>query len=182
MGTWLTKTLNNQICSVYWFFFPLFGIYLSMPLLSLLDGCYRLQWYLVIGTFILESVIPYFLPALGISVGLAVTVSSASSYVMFVLLGSLLSRCDIKPQMRVAVYVLGLLGLVFRFVYTLVSSESIATVDRLYFNYIAFPSVVLSVAVFVWFKYRNWSFLSKWGEMVASIAGCFYTCIPFVSR
>lgn len=172
VGDWLTKTLNNQVCDIYWFFFPLFGIYLSMPLLSLLDDRYRLQLYLVAGTFILESLLPFVLPAVGVSAGAVVTVSSAASYVMFVLLGPLLSQYDIKPKTRLAVYALGLLGLVFRFAYTLLSSESIGNVDRLYFNYIAFPSVLLSVAVFVWFKYRDWTFLSRWGVKIASIAAC----------
>lgn len=169
---WLSKTLNNQILPIYWFFFPLFGIYLSMPLLSLLDGRYKLQLYLVAGTFVLESVIPYTAPLLGLPVGAVVTVSSASSYAIFVLLGSLLSRCEISLGKRIAIYLLGLVGLLVRFCYTLLSSEATGDVDRFFFSYIAYPSVLLSVAVFVWFRYHDWSFLDRLGPAIASIASC----------
>ena len=167
-----SKMLNNQIVSIYWFFIPLFGIYLSMPLLSLLVSHRRLMWYLAGGTFLLESVLPYAWRALGIGAGAVITISSASSYVMFVILGYLFSTEDLTRRRRTAIYMLGVAGLLVRFVYTLVLSEADGQVDRTFFNYIGFPSVLLAVAVFVFARYHNWSRLEGHRALLAHISGC----------
>lgn len=149
---------SSQIESTYWFFFPLFGMYLSMPLLSLLADHRKVLVYAVGVAFACQSVGPYVLPALGWgSWNPDFDIAAASGYLMYAILGFLIAEGDMPRRTRLAVYALGLFGLLFRFGYTLAFSEAAGAVDRTYFTYLAFPAVLYSVAVFTWFKYRDWS-------------------------
>lgn len=165
--------LNNQIEQVYWFFFPLFSIYLSMPLLSLLADNKRALAYGVGVSFILQSVLPYALPILGINWPGSIAVLALSGNLLFTALGYLLSTTELTKKQRAAIYVLGLLATIFRFAYTAVSSESIGAVDRLYFNYLAFPAVLQGVAVFTLFKHLDFSLIdTKKTRIISVISSC----------
>ncbi|MDM8270163.1 acyltransferase [Thermophilibacter provencensis] len=166
------KVAVGKIVSVYWFIYPLIGIYLSMPLLSLLDGRYSTQLYLICATFVLESLVFPLASQFGFQIGKPFVVSSASSYVMFVLLGNWLENNDLNKKQRILAYAFGAFGLLYRFVYTLVSSEAAGEVDRQWFLYCGFPSVFLAIAVFVWFKYHDWSFLQTKAPTIAKVASC----------
>ena len=67
-------------------------------------------------------------------------------------LGYLLSSTDVDDRTTKLVYVLGILGTVFRFVFTAAMSEPAGAVDRLFFNYSAFPAVLQATAVFLFVK------------------------------
>ena len=139
--------LNNQIEQVYWFFFPLFSIYLSMPLLSLLADSKKALAYGVGAFFILQSVLPYVLPILGIEWLGSISILALSGNLLFTALGYLHATTEITKNQRMMIYILGILGAVFRFAYTAVSSEAIGAVDRWYFNYLAFPAVLQGAAL-----------------------------------
>lgn len=57
--TFLNLMLNNQIEQVYWFFFPLFSLYLALPMISLLADNKKVILYGVMVSFALVSVLPY---------------------------------------------------------------------------------------------------------------------------
>lgn len=165
--------LNNQIEQVYWFFFPLFSIYLSMPLLSLLADNKRALAYGVGVSFVLQSVFPYALPMLGINWPGSITVLALSGNLLFTGLGYLLSTTELKKKQRTVIYLLGVLATIFRFIYTAASSESIGAVDRLYFNYLAFPAVLQGIAVFTLFKHLDFSVIdAKKTHVISAISSC----------
>ena len=165
--------LNNQIEQVYWFFFPLFSIYLSMPLLSLIADNKRALAYGVGVSFVLQSVFPYALPILGINWPGSIAVLALSGNLLFTALGYLLSTTELTKKQRTVIYVLGLLATIFRFIYTAVSSESIGAVDRLYFNYLAFPAVLQGIAVFTLFKHMDFSLINaRKARIMSVISSC----------
>lgn len=168
----ISGMMSNQIVSVYWFFFPLFGIYLSLPALSWLADRRKTLWYLVIGSFVLQSVMPKLFTLLGLSWNGDLTIRVASGHIMFVLLGYLLSTTDIPVKQRRVIYLLGIFGLVFRFFWTLIVSERAGTLNRTFFDYLGFPSVLYAVAVFTWFKYFDFSPLEKKAKQIAKISSC----------
>lgn len=53
--------------NVYWFFIPLFAVYLAMPVLSLLRENRRILWYMVGGAFLLQSTLPALFRYAGLS-------------------------------------------------------------------------------------------------------------------
>ncbi|MBM6891761.1 acyltransferase family protein [Enorma massiliensis] len=168
----VSGVMSNQIVSVYWFFFPLFGIYLSLPALSWLADKRETLWYLVGGTFVLQSVMPKVFALLGMSWNGELIVRVASGHIMFVLLGYLLSTESISSNKRKVIYALGAFGLAFRFIWTLVVSEQAGSLDRTFFDYLGFPSVLYATAIFVWFKYRDFSSLKKHAPFLSKISAC----------
>lgn len=171
--SFINMMLNNQIEQVYWFFLPLFSIYLSMPLLSLLADNRKVLLYGVGASFILQSVLPYALPVLGIEWSGSISILALSGNLLFTALGYLLSTTELNKKQRMIIYVLGILGTVFRFAYTAVSSEAIGGVDRLFFNYLAFPAVLQGAAVFTFFKNLNFSTLGeKEKRLLSAISSC----------
>lgn len=143
-----------------------------MPLLSLLDGKYRLQEYLIGATFLLQSVIYPLCKQFGFEIGEPFVVSSASSHVMLIILGNWLANNELTRRRRIYIYGLGIFGLMYRFVFTLISSETMGYVDKTWFTYCGFPSVFLAVAVFVWFKYHDWTRLKIASKRIATLASC----------
>lgn len=171
--TFINMMLNNQIEQVYWFFFPLFSIYLSMPLLSLLADNKKALAYGVGASFILQSVLPYVLPILGIEWPGSISILALSGNLLFTALGYLLATSELTKNQRMTIYILGILGTIFRFTYTAVSSEAIGAVDRLYFNYLAFPAVLQGAAVFTLFKYLDFSSIGAKGmNLLSTISSC----------
>ena len=149
--------LNNQIEQVYWFFFPLFSLYLALPMISLLADNKKVILYGVMVSFALVSVLPYLCQLGGVNWNGAISIPSFGGMLLYVGLGYLLSSTDLDDKTTRTFYALGILGTIFRFVYTAVMSESIGAVDRLFFNYSAFPAVLQAVAVFLLFKNLNLS-------------------------
>lgn len=165
--------LNNQIEQVYWFFFPLFSIYLSMPLLSLLADNKKALTYGVGVSFVLQSVFPYALPILGINWPGNIAVLALSGNLLFTALGYLLSTTELTKKQRLVIYALGIIGTVIRFAYTAASSEAIGDVDRLFFNYLAFPAVLQGAAIFTLFKSLDLSTLGeKRIRLLSAVSSC----------
>lgn len=172
LSGFVSGVMSNKIVSVYWFFFPLFGIYLSLPVLSLLADHRRVLWYAVAASFALQSVAPQVFSLLGLSWNGELTVRVASGHIMFVLLGYLLSTEELSSRRRGAVYALGIFGLLFRFAWTLWASEAAGELDRTLFNYLGFPSVFYAVAVFIFFKYRDYTVLERHARALAKVSAC----------
>lgn len=150
--SFIDMLVNCQIEQVYWFFPPLFSIYLSMPLLSRLAKNEDTILYAVLVSFVLASVMPYLCKAIGIQWGGSLSISAFSGMLLYVGLGYLLSKHDLSVGQRRVVYALGIASMVFRYAYTDYFSSLIGAVDRLFFSYSAFPAVFQGAAVFVFFK------------------------------
>lgn len=175
--TVLNLVMNTQILDIYWFFIPLFAIYLCMPVLSLLaDGRHdRVLWYAVGVAFLTTSLLPGTLPLVGIQWNPALSLPVLSGYLMFPVLGYLLSRTELTRRQRVACYLLGMFGLVLRYVATVVLSDARGAVDETFWGYTNFPSVFLAVAVFVFAKQVDWARVFSTPRRVsalAKVAGC----------
>ncbi|MCI5950133.1 MAG: acyltransferase [Parolsenella sp.] len=146
--TFIDLMLNNGIEQVYWFFFPLFSIYLTMPIISLIADQKRTILYGVVLSFALQGVFPYLFPALGLTWNWALSIPVFSGMLMYVGIGYLLATTDISAGWRSVIYISGIASMVFRFLYTAHNSQLAMVVDRTYFNYSAFPAVFQAMAVF----------------------------------
>lgn len=167
----------TQIIDIYWFFIPLFAIYLAIPVLSLLaDGKHdNVLWYALGVSFITISVLPCLLPLMGIQFNPSLSFPLMQGYLMFPVLGYLLSKTEFSKAARRTIYVLGLLGFATRLVSTLVISPQIGQLYQVFWGLTNFPTVFLSVAVFVFFKQVNWNrFISteKRARAISKIASC----------
>ena len=168
----INAILNNEVEQVYWFFFPLFSVYLAMPVLSRLANHKHLLLYMAGLSFIFTSLLPFVLPVLGISWPGTISMPACGGMLMFVIIGYLLSETNLSKRTRYFFYVAGIASLIFRYAYTYLSSYALGTLDRTYFNYSAFPSVLLAMAVFILFKQLNTTKLYKYAKHISLLSSC----------
>ena len=157
--------VNNRIMPIYWFFSALFACYLAIPVFSLLLERKKILWYIVLLNFIFASCLPLLNMWFGISWGLDIPV--VGSLIIYILLGHLISAQEFSPGMRIIIYILGIGGFLFRFIYTYIFSMQKGETDTTIKGYVMFHAVFLSVAVFEAAKNVPWNrllpdrFLSK---------------------
>lgn len=169
--------LGNNIESIYWFFIPLFAVYLCMPVLSLLteEKHRKWLWYMVGAGFLTKSLFPFICPLVGITWPGDLSFPMTGGYVFYVILGYLLSTEELTRKQRVLTYILGIFGAVIRYGYTYFTSIEQGELNRFFFNYMGFFSVFLAVAVFILFKYINWSWIANRPnitKIISQIASC----------
>lgn len=164
---WIDAILNNKAMSIYWFFLPLFALYLSLPLLSCVPEKMRktVFGFAFIYAFVSDSCLPLVFKLLSIPYNAAIhSPLNGGEYVMFLLLGYLLTHVELSRRQAGAVYALGVFGLVLRYAGSLLYSYRLGNIDQTFYGYSNFPSVVLAAAVFLWFWRRDWSALEKPGR------------------
>ena len=76
-----------------------------------------------------------------------------SGYVLFVILGYLLSVTDFSKKMRVTIYIVGIGSALIQYIGTYYLSMKTGSENMLFREYLNWPSVLFSISVFVWFKY-----------------------------
>lgn len=168
----INAVLNNEVEQIYWFFFPLFSVYLAIPVLSLLADNKKALIYMASISVLLVSVLPFACKAVGIVWPGTISIPVCGGMLMFAILGFLLSEHDIPKRRRIIIYMLGLAAMVFRYTYTYISSDNLGYVDRTYFDYTAWPSVLLAVAVFVFYKNLDTSRLEPHAKAISKLASC----------
>lgn len=161
---WVNTIVNHQAMSIYWFFPPLFALYLCFPVLSAIPKERRktIFLYMIVYSFISDSLIPSITPFFGLYITSSLqNPLNGGGFVMFLLLGYCITRYPMTKGTRYFVYIMGFFGWAIRFVYTREKSLALGYIDQTFFGYSNFPSVLLAVAVFTWFWYHDWSFLNK---------------------
>lgn len=175
LGGFADAFMTNSIEPTYWFFFSMFAVTLSVPVLSMLVDQRKTLWYMVGCVFLFTSVAPYLFYFIGVPWNTEINISVAGGFVMYVLLGWLLADEEFeltKRQLRL-LYIAGVLCLALRYGYTYLSSTSLGQVDRLFFNYMSVLAVVPSIALFMWFKNNESKFcgLAKHRKLITTISG-----------
>lgn len=149
----ISRCFNTRIEPVYWFFIPLFAVYLSMPLISLLADKRKTLWYAVGTGFILTSVCPFLFKVLKIQWNYNLNLSALGGYLLFTVLGYLLSTEDLSKKKRYIIYLLGILSVFLRYFGTWFLSARDGQINKFFFGDLDFYSVFLAAAVFVFVKY-----------------------------
>ena len=149
--------LNSKMEAVYWFFPLIIGLYLFMPVLAVLaeEKYQNILWYAVIYAVIMNGTIPLISSLIGIEWIWSLR-SPLSDYVIFVIMGYLLSKQEIRVKNRIWIYISGILCLIIRYLGVYILSTRDGSKNGLFFNYCYFFSYGLPVAVFVLFKYIPW--------------------------
>lgn len=159
LGNFFNVFMNGQIDGTYWFFFAMFGVTLSVPVLSRLKDNEDTLWYLVGAYVLLSGTIAPLCKVLGLPWNGGIAITVAGGFIMYTVLGYLLSQ-DTKifatRERRMALYALGALGLAARFGYTWISSQRAGVLDNALFDYNYITAILPSVAVFAFFKQVDW--------------------------
>ena len=153
----LSMFINCRIENIYWFFIPLFAVYLCIPVLScLIKNSYRYVEYMIIVGIVTISIAPFLCNVLEIPFNTFMSFPMTGGYVLYVLLGFWLSKADLPKNRRIVIYLLGIGGAFARYCGTYFLSIKNGELNKLFWGYLNWPALLLSVAVFVWFRYHNW--------------------------
>ena len=148
--------VNHKYFIVYWYFIPLFGVYLSLPVLSLIpaEKKKKVYTYLAFYSFITASILPFSFTLLGIKFNPDITAPIAGGYLMFVFLGYLLAYCySFTLKQRYIIYLMGFVGWCVRTYTVYFWSLADGKVNNTMGGYFNLPTLSLAIAVFVFVQY-----------------------------
>lgn len=146
---------TGNMIDIYWFFIPLFCVYLSIPLFAAVkkDKRKTVFTYLVVLGFILNILLPFINTVFDINILSSITVSVVKGYLFYVLVGYLITNYEIDKRIRYIIYVLGIFGLLIHIIGTYSYSMSAGYIIQTFKGYNNLPCVLYSVAIFIFFKY-----------------------------
>ena len=150
----LDGIINNKFVTIYWFFMPLFGIYLSMPLFAAIDEEKRISIfkYLFVAGFIINGTIPFLISAFHLDIAWPLEVNVVAGYATFIVMGYLIHKLDFSPSQRCLIYILGIAGFIMHFGGTYYESYAMNEVSQTYKNLMQAPILMYSGAVFLFMK------------------------------
>lgn len=151
--TFIDRCFGTSIEAIYWFFIPLFAVYFSMPVLSLLKDNRRILWYMAGGALMLHSILPSLFRYIGLQWNGSLSMMTVGGMLIFPIVGYLFATTDFTKKQRLIIYALGLGGAVLRYAMTYLLSMRDGAINKSFFGYASYYSVFLACAVFVFFKY-----------------------------
>ena len=118
--------LNTNFVPIYWFFPPLFAIYLCMPLLTNLkkSGRQSLFRYLIIASFFINGLIPALMKVAKLPWGFPVSITVTTNCLYYVFVGYYIANYKISGKKRALIYALGLASVVFAIISTSLDSNA----------------------------------------------------------
>lgn len=147
----ISSILNVQVIDIYWFFIPLFGVYLCIPLFAAVCKEQRIKvfQYLIAGAFIFNILIPFLVKVFQVGYTNRISIATSSGYLFFVLVGYVLSRVRLEKKWRMVIYLAGMIGLLMHIIGTYQLSMLAGAIDQTYKGYNNLPCVLYSIAIFV---------------------------------
>lgn len=171
------KFLNCNIEPVFWFFPTILWLYLIMPLFASLVENKDLKTlkYFAIITFISVSCIPYIFSILGKNTpSIFSCLEGIVGYSLYLILGYILSKTEVKKKKRIVIYLIAVLCLVFRYTYTYYFSIQEGMVNKNSWGYLSVICVIPSIAVFLFVKNIKWNTYinDKFSKILSKTSNC----------
>ena len=168
----IVGTLNNEFEAIYWFFFPLFAIYLALPVLSLLKNQRKILVYAASVAFFLEYCLPVIFKMCGINWNSSFNMPVLGGFLFYPVLGYLLATTNFLRRERIMLYFVAVICVCLKIGYTLYFSAILQDVERTFFDYKIFATAIPAAAIFVWCKNADFSCLAKYQKIIAKISAC----------
>lgn len=173
--SFLQLVFNAKIIDAYWFFIPLFMIYLCLPVLTELRSNRRALWYLASLAFVFNVAVPSLCTILGMEHNPDATVPMASGYLLYALLGYLLKDAELDRKARCALYAAGVVAYLVRFLGTIALSDAAGALNETFWGYQNLTCFFEAVAVFVFARNVRWDRLfgtERAQQGLAQVASC----------
>jgi surface polysaccharide O-acyltransferase-like enzyme len=152
LGSLLLGIVNTEYVQVYWFFIPLFMVYLAMPLFSDVEHKKEVYGFLILAGLLLNAILPWIAALHGVGYNDLLRLSAVSGYLIFILIGYYLDHYELPPVARIVIYILGIYGLWYLTAKTLQASNTWETLWTWYKGYTNLPTILYSSAIFLAFK------------------------------
>lgn len=146
--------LFTKYMPIYWFFMPLFAIYLAMPVLTNIQNKICVFTYMAGYAMISISLISFIKP-FGVDYFPSSLITPVSGgLLVYPLLGYIFHKIEVRKRYRVVLYILGLGCAICHCVFTTILSPNGGEICRYFKGYSLLPNVLYAVSVFVFFKYN----------------------------
>lgn len=154
----LTKIINNifntKYLNYYWFFPALFGIYLCIPVFSVMKEdikCKVLKYIFVVG-FIFNYLIPFLNNIFYWKISIPINVLVCGDYLIYAILGYILHNEKLSKKKRIVIYLFSLLGLLMNLFGTQFLSQQSGNIVNIYRGYNNIPCILYSAGIFLLVK------------------------------
>ena len=146
--------VDTKYMGIYWFFIPLFSIYLCMPLLSSIDKKIRnnVFLYLLFCCILFNSILPFLNNVLKLGLSLPIKMIIGTEYLMYPIIGYLLHTYEIDRKKEYIIYFFGIISLFIHIVMTYNLSVYSSYVVDTYKGYNSIFCILYSSAVFIFIK------------------------------
>lgn len=146
--------MDNTFMGIYWFFIPLFCIYLSMPLFAAIQKEKKISIfkYLVATSLIFNFGFPFINSIFNLNLSLPIIISVSSEYMIYIFIGYLLDNIELSKSKRYIIYVLGIIGLLMHIIGTYKLSIDANSIVQTYKGYYNIPCILYSTSVYVFIK------------------------------
>jgi surface polysaccharide O-acyltransferase-like enzyme len=132
-----------------WFLYMIVGIYITTPIFRAIAHKTQILFYFIVIWFLLclENTVFYFT-----SMHVGFKVGMFWGFAGYFLLGYLLAKIELSKKLMMSIYAGGLLGIIITIFGTYWATSSKGALDIYWFDYLAPNTVLVSMAVFVFFK------------------------------
>lgn len=147
--------LSGSLVGVYWFFIPLFLIYLAIPVFAFISDKNKkdIFIYAVSMAFVLNFLIPFIINVFNIDINFPISFLVTSGVLLYPLIGFLLHKYELNRKYQLILYGVAICGLLMHIIGTYELSIAAGKIIDTYKGYANLPAVLYSVGVFVFIKY-----------------------------
>ena len=156
VSDFVSKLINSEFQVRYWFFYPLFALYLCIPVLSLflkVPGHRKYLWYAVTLAFGFDFVMVPILRVFEIPANSYITFPLAGGFVIYAIFGWLVSNSEWKRKSRLILYAATLAVSILTIFYIFFLSAKTGKTVQWPVAYRAFPAALVGASIFVFFKH-----------------------------
>ena len=153
------ESFGSKFKDIYWFFIPLFCIYLIIPLFASINKERRIKifTYIIGISLVINFMIPFIIAVLNryakINYGWPFKIYVGFEYLYYVLVGYVLHKKELKLSQRLIIYAIGLTGLLMLIFGCLYESKHNPNGSVMLFKgYYNLPIVMYSTGMFLFLK------------------------------
>ena len=145
---------TEGIVDVYWFFQPLFCVYLSIPLFAAVDKNKKdeIAKYLLLSSFLINILFPFLNNILNLGLEWPYRIAVNSGYLFWVWGGYYIYNNPPTRHQREIIYVFSIIGLLMHIVGTYTLSISAGSIQSQYKGYFNIPCVLYTFGVFLFLQ------------------------------
>lgn len=146
--------LNGSLFAIFWFFIPLFGIELSMPIFAGIeqDKRKKIFSYLFIAGLVCNIAIPFFIEVFHFDFDFPIRVLSIAGYLVYLPASWMVANYDFTKKQKIIVFALGIVSLLAMIFGTQILSLKEGAINTTYKGYLSLPTFVYSFAFFLGLK------------------------------
>lgn len=143
--------ITTKIIPIYWFFIPLFALYLCIPAFAYIpkEAKHVIFPYLISLGLLINVTIPFVIKVFHWSFQFPIGIDVARGYLLYLLLGYWFTYNEFNSRSRKIIYLLGVLGLIAHIGGTYALSMKTGKIIQTYKGYTNLPCVLYSLSIFL---------------------------------